>query len=245
MLPEIKPIRLLFPYHLGDTNCYLIKTDLGYILIDTGFPSKRADLEQGLTSAGCQPGSLQLILLTHGDPDHTGNCVYLREKYSTQDHPVKIAMHRYDSGVVENGDNTLSRKKPPFLQRLIGEIILQLLSAFMNLGTFERFKPDFYVEEGDELSDYGFDAKILRLPGHSRGSIGILTNGGDASTDSGRVLFCGDLLWNMRKPEPHGIVDDAAELNTSLARLKSLDIKTVYPGHGAPFLMKQLINNHA
>ena len=228
------------PYHLGSCNCYLIKTGADYILIDTGFPSKRADLEQELASAGCRPGNLKIIVLTHGDGDHVGNCVYLRKKYSTQDHPVKIAIHRFEAGVVENADDTLSRRRPPFLARLISGIILRLLAAFIHLGRIERFKPDFYLEEGDNLSDYGFDARILLLPGHSKGSIGILTTGSDPSAGPGQVLFCGDLLWNMRKPGPHGMIDDAVELNASLERLKSLDIKTIYPGHGKPFPMTAL-----
>jgi glyoxylase-like metal-dependent hydrolase (beta-lactamase superfamily II) len=48
----------------------------------------------------------------------------------------------------------------------------------------------------------------------------------------------------VRKPGPHPIVDDPADLNASLERLKRLDIRTVYPGHGKPFLMEQLINNN-
>ena len=65
-----------------------------------------------------------------------------------------------------------------------------LMSPF-GFGKSERFKPDFYIEEGYEFSEYGFDAKVLYIPGHSRGSIGILTAGGD--------LFCGDLLENTDK----------------------------------------------
>ena len=40
------------------------------------------------TTAGCKLGSLKLIVLTHGDFDHTGNAAYLRHKYA-----IKIAMH--------------------------------------------------------------------------------------------------------------------------------------------------------
>jgi len=43
-----------------------------------------------------------------------------------------------------------------------------------------------FLEEGQPLSDVGLDASVLHLPGHSKGSIGILTASGD--------LFCGDLL---------------------------------------------------
>ena len=41
--------------YFGWVNCYLIKTDSGYILTDTGFSTKRTDLERKLESAGCQP----------------------------------------------------------------------------------------------------------------------------------------------------------------------------------------------
>jgi hypothetical protein len=64
MPQEIKTIRLLLPYHLGSVNCYLIETDIGYILIDTGGSNKRTDLETELASAGCKPSYLKLIVLT-------------------------------------------------------------------------------------------------------------------------------------------------------------------------------------
>jgi hydroxyacylglutathione hydrolase len=99
MRQEIKTINLLLPYHLGSVNCYLIETETGYILIDTGGSNKRTDLEKELESAGCQPGYLKLIVLTHGDFDHTGNAAYLRKKFGTT-----IAMHDDDSGMVERGD---------------------------------------------------------------------------------------------------------------------------------------------
>ena len=77
---------------LGFVNCYLVKTDAGFVLVDTGMRSGRADLEKALANAGCQLGNLKLIVITHGDIDHTDNCVYLREKYQT-----RIAMHQNDA----------------------------------------------------------------------------------------------------------------------------------------------------
>jgi hydroxyacylglutathione hydrolase len=74
------------------------------------------------------------------------------------------------------------------------------------------------------------------LPGHSNGSIGILTAGGD--------LFCGDLLIHMDKPVLNAIIDDAAAANASVERLKSLEIDTVYPVHGKLFPMEQFITNN-
>ncbi len=197
-------------------NCYLLETDKGFILIDTGRKSARSKLEEELAIAGCTPENLDLILLTHGDFDHTGNCAYLREKYDT-----KIAMHQYDSGMVENGDMFWNRKSGNWALK-------KLVNTFFSIT---KFKPDFTIDENSDLSEYGLDAQVVYIPGHSKGSIGILTDSGD--------LFCGDLFSNVKQPEPNSVVDDIIELNESIARVKDLQIEMVYPGHGQPFRMNE------
>ena len=224
MPQEIKTISLLLPYKLGSVNCYLIKTDIGYILIDTGCSNKRTDLEKELESASCKPGNLKIIVLTHGDFDHAGNAAYLRKKFGT-----RIAMHYDDSGMVERGNMFWNRKKSNILIKMIAPILFRF-------GKSQRFKPDSYIGDGDDLSEHGFDAKILHIPGHSKGSIGILTSGGD--------LFCGDLLENTDKPDLNSIMDDRTAANASVEKLKSLEINTVYPGHGKLFLMDMFAKNN-
>jgi hydroxyacylglutathione hydrolase len=90
--------------------------------------------------------------------------------------------------------------------------------------------PDLFIDEGYDFSEYGFDAKVLEIPGHSKGSIGVLTSSGD--------LFCGDLLANVGKPSIWSIIDDPDAARASVERLKSLQINTVFPGHGQPFSME-------
>ena len=228
MPQEVKTINLWETNFLlkasGGVNCYLINTDSGYILIDTGFHSRRNELVKALESAGCKPGNLKLIIITHADLDHIGNCAYLWEKYAT-----KVAIHPAESEAVQSGNMAANRKTSP-------GIMAGLLFSFVSLITMsDRFKPDVLIEERDDLSAYGFDAKVLELPGHSRGSIGILTADGD--------LFCGDLLWNIGKPAPTDLVDDSADLQASIEKVKGLQINTVYPGHGEPFTMELFLNN--
>ncbi len=67
----------IIPIKLGIVYCYLIKTENGYILIDTGFRKKRKDLEKALERAECKLGNLKLIVLTDQDFNHTGNASYL------------------------------------------------------------------------------------------------------------------------------------------------------------------------
>ncbi|OYT33347.1 MBL fold metallo-hydrolase [Archaeoglobales archaeon ex4484_92] len=217
----VTTISLSLPYRLGTVNCYLIKTDTGYILIDTGCSNKRTELEKELERVGCKPGNLKLIVLTHGDFDHTGNAAYLREKFG-----ARIAMHHDDSGMVERGDMFWNRRK--------GNISLGMIARILfRFGKKERFKPDLYIDDGYDLSDYGFNAKVLHILGHSKGSIGILTANGD--------LFCGDLLENKDKPVLSSIMDDLSAANASVEKLKKLRVKTVYPGHGKPFPMEQFM----
>ena len=223
MTLEITTIAVPFVLNVS-VNCYIVRTSHGFILIDTGRANKRGMIEKALASAGCLPGNLQLIVLTHGDFDHCGNAGHLRNKFHAQ-----IAMHKDDSGMVERGDMLWNRNKQNILIRIVSRL-------FFRLRKPDRFKADLYVDNGYDFSEYGFDAKALHIPGHSKGSIGILTTSGD--------LFCGDLLANVDKPETWSIIDDKAEAHASVEKLKRLQINTVYPGHGQPFLMELFNNTH-
>jgi glyoxylase-like metal-dependent hydrolase (beta-lactamase superfamily II) len=208
---------------MGRVNCYLIECDTGYVLIDTGGSNSREELVRELDRFGCKPGLLNLIVLTHGDFDHTGNAAYLRLAFGG-----KIAMGADDVGMAERGDMFVNRKRPNIL-------IQRLIPVFSGFGRSERFTPDLFFAEGDDLSAYGIDARVVSIPGHSQGSIGILT----ASAD----LFCGDLLDNTKKPALKSLIDDLATANASLQKLEGLAIRTVYPGHGKPFPMQVFLDD--
>lgn len=203
-------------------NAYLVRTGAGFALIDTGFTNNRGQLEKALSRARCRPGDLNLIVITHGDPDHTASAAYLREKYG-----AKIATHRAEAAAVERGDMFLSRGPLPPLRRMI-----KPLMALFRLRKRDRFTPDLYLEDGDSLKEYGFDATVLHVPGHSAGSIAILTADGD--------FFSGDFLENRTRPSAATLVDDREALETSLERVRKLDIRIVYPGHGAAFTMAEM-----
>ena len=132
---EIKTITLLLPFRLGSVNCYLINVGTGYILIDTGSSNKCKELERELESIGCTPGNLKLIIITHGDFDHTGNAAYISKKFST-----KIAMHYDDSGMVERRDMFWNRKNRNIIVRTMA-------NTLFGFGKSKRFKPDSYIEE--------------------------------------------------------------------------------------------------
>jgi glyoxylase-like metal-dependent hydrolase (beta-lactamase superfamily II) len=209
---QIRAISLTLPFRMGSVNCYIVETDSGFVLIDTGASNRRRQLEKELENAGCRPGDLKLIILTHGDFDHTGNAAYLRRKFD-----ARIAMHRDDAGMLERGDIFWNRKSGNSLIRALASILFRF-------GQSQRCSPDVYLEDGDDLSVYGLDAKVLHIPGHSKGSIAILTAEG--------ALFCGDLLLYKNGPVLNSIIDDRAAAQAAFEGLKA---STVYTGHGESF----------
>lgn len=211
---------------LRGVNCYLVAATAGFVLINTGSPEKRSDLEAELGSAGCRAGDLRLILLTHGDYDHAGNAAYLRNKFHT-----KIAMHPDDSGRVQRADWSWNLKPKPDKFGLL----FRLVAIFIRPGEFHTFEPDILVGEQQSLTSYGLEATVIHLPGHSRGSIGILT----AEKD----LFCGDLMDSMGKPSLEFFIDDMVAARASLNRLRDLGADRIHPGHGKPFRLNQVPAN--
>jgi hydroxyacylglutathione hydrolase len=221
MIQQINPIRLPLPLKLSDVYAYLIKTERGFFLVDTGMTNARGRLVEELEHLDCKPGDLKLILLTHGDFDHTGNAKYLAEKFHT-----RIAMHAGDAGMLENGDMFWNRK-------IKSSVLKKLLPLFIRFGEKEQCKPDILLTDGQALAEYGLEASVLNTPGHSAGSLCFLTEVGD--------LFCGDLFSNSGgKPMLNSMMYDKPAGDTSFERLKKLPIKMVYPGHGKAFRWEEL-----
>ena len=221
MSQEIKII------NLGSVNCYLLKTGTKFLLVDTGPANKRFELTRELENAGCRPGDLNLILATHGDSDHVGNCAYVHREYGAM-----IALHRAEVDAVKLGDPVLNKNLPHGFRGMILRMIVRLF----RLKPADCFAPDVLIDDGCNLASYGLDAQILHIPGHSHGSIGVLTSQGD--------LLCGDLLKNMRHPASGFGIFDRLEFEATIDKLIRLNIHTVYPGHGKPFAWEQFMKNY-
>ncbi len=211
--------------NLGFVNAYLLEASDGYILIDTGISDIWQKLESTLLEKGCLPEKLKLVILTHGDADHSGSAPLLQQKYG-----INIAMHQGDVELVSTG-------KP---QKRHSHSLLERFTIWLGSKITRKtdlFTPDVLLEDGQSLAAYGAAATILHTPGHTPGSICILTENGD--------LVCGDTFVNRRKPVSAIIIENDQALKASLTKLGAFSIKRVFPGHGKPFeieKIKQLLN---
>lgn len=150
-------------------NIYVIKGTNGDILIDTGFIGTKKSIEKWLDSF-----NIKLIILTHAHVDHIWNASYLKEKYHCQ-----IALSKND---IKNLDNQYINSKP--LKNRY-----KIWTKIMNFG-MKHFKPkqfsiDIPLQDKQIINKFGIKLKIISLPGHTDGSIGILYN---------NYLFAGDAL---------------------------------------------------
>ena len=91
------------------------------------------------------------------------------------------------------------------------------------MDSLEVFDPIIYLKNGDDLSEYGIAAKVVELPGHTKGSIGVEIEDN---------LFVGDALMNMFYPTVSMRYVDEQEILLSAKYISELGEKTIYFGHG-------------
>ena len=195
----------------GTDNCYLVTDGGKAILVDT---ASRQCLEQVI--AECDKYEMKLIVLTHVHFDHAENAAELSERYG-----IPVAVHRKDEELFDGFD-----RQPMKSSGLVGRAVLGLSLKVLRNTPVKRPENLVYVREGDDLGAYGFDAKIIELPGHTLGSVGVDVEG--------KHLIVGDALDNWIRPGVAHLFHDRDAALKSAEKIRALGDRTVYYGHGKP-----------
>lgn len=193
-----------------NVNCYIVADNDKAILIDTGRKKYREKILEK-----CKEFHVSLIVLTHGHMDHCQNAAYLANALH-----IPIAMNKKDMNLILD-----NRKQALLAKTFLGKIVLSVSLSSFEKDSLDVFQPTVYLKNGDDLSDYGVDAKVVELPGHTKGSIGI---------EVGNNLFVGDSLMNMFYPTVSMLYVDEQEMLLSAKYISQLGEKTIYFGHGKP-----------
>ena len=192
-------------------NCYLVINGKDAVLVDT---ASAPGYEKVL--AECSKYNMRAIILTHVHFDHAENAARLAEHF---DIPVGYCS--------EDEELFVSYDKQPLMSwGLVGKVILGV--SLKELAGAKVVKPakTFYLKDGDSLAEYGIDAKIIALPGHTRGSIGVDVEGKD--------LMVGDALDNWISPATGHLYSDLDAIKASASKISALGERTLYYGHGKP-----------
>lgn len=209
---EIRRIRC------GNVNSYLIAKGKNAILVDTG---REAYRQQVLDA--CQGFQMRLLVLTHGHIDHVQNAAFLSETLQ-----IPVAMNRKDALLLN--DNML---QPLHARGLFGKIVLAASLKSFKKDKIASFVPAIFLEDSDTLDSYGIPARVIELPGHTKGSIGL---------DIGqKYLLAGDALMNMFYPTVSILYNNKDAMLQSAEKIGSLGERTIYFGHGKPMQNRQWV----
>ncbi|MBR3772304.1 MAG: MBL fold metallo-hydrolase [Clostridium sp.] len=204
----------------GAVNCFLIVDGDDAVLVDTGTLPYKDKVDEE-----CSKVNLSLIVLTHGHIDHTQNAQYLSKKYH-----VPIAIHKLEYPYTKD-----YQQKSLKAHTLIGKYILwkSMLaikkSNKITNGNKEKGVPGFctcsvFLKDGMSLADYGVDATVVRLSGHTRGSIGVKVGTRD--------FIVGDALMNIGIPSVTRLYGDYDKVRQSAQVISQSGERMIHFGHG-------------
>lgn len=191
--------------------CFLVVTDEGSALVDTGLPGNEGKIVEYMERAGVDPDGLGQIVLTHSDIDHSGSAAGLKELTG-----ARVAIHEADAAKLA-GEQKLKDAKGAM------GLLLRVMGPAMR---FNPVTPDLTLKDGDKV----LDLTVVHTPGHTEGSVCLLRDG--------QALFVGDALrtdskgWPRLPPQSLSVDMDRAR--ASIERIAGLGYDSLYPGHGAP-----------
>lgn len=226
------PIQI-YPIRFGINRCYLVQDD-GIIMIDGGPPNKSIAFQKFITRIPIRPDDIRLIILTHGDPDHVGSARDIKLLTG-----ANIAIHENDR---LNFENSLYNFPPGTTSW--GRLLRFVLNPILKISLkFPGDKSDIVLDNSDyPLYDFGINGKIVYTPGHTKGSVSVLLETGEAFVG---CLAHNNLPFRFRPGLPI-FAEDIDEVRESWKLLIQRGARMIYPAHGDPFhvdVIKNILNN--
>ena len=209
--------------HLGFINCYLVREDDGFTLIDTAYTGQAQSIMQEAGKLGLP---IVRILLTHAHVDHVGSLDALHT--ALPDAPVAISER--DARFL-SGDKTLDSSEPQ----------VPLRGGYPVCST----KPTRLLHEGDRIGSL----EVIATPGHTPGHLAFLDTrdraliGGDTFQTLGGVAVAG--TFKLLFPLPAFATWHKGLALESARKLLALQPSLLAIGHGRVLSNPQSAMEHA
>ena len=206
-MSRLHPIKLpLDPNQSRYAHCYVVQAET-LCLIDTGTALQYELIEAGLAEIGRTPADIDLIINTHEHLDHAGGNGRFVELFNTP-----IYFHTKAARWIENMALQNAERPNPKFDMLSG-------------GSTKAVR---YLEDGDEIDLGDLKLRVVYLPGHSDGQIG---------------LFCETEGWFISAdsiPPIHGrpVYSNVKQVRASIDKIEQLvGITSLYHSHhDTPFV---------
>ncbi|UXY32425.1 MBL fold metallo-hydrolase [Streptomyces sp. HUAS TT20] len=212
---KVVPIPVMGRHNI---NAYLL---LGRrpVIVDAGTPGSGQKIHEEIAAHGVDPADVSLIVITHGHIDHFGSAAELHRLTG-----APVAGHIADLGPYRSG-----RVREPYLPT---GPMGRLMARNKNLHVqAESFEPAVLIRGETSLEDFGLAARIMPTPGHTAGSVSVLTDDGDlVAGDLVAGSFMGLIPGRPANPPFH---DDPRQNLASLREMLALNPTALHVGHGA------------
>ncbi|MFF3482266.1 MBL fold metallo-hydrolase [Streptomyces sp. NPDC002701] len=247
---------------LGSTLVYVVDTDRGPVLVDTGWddPASWDALTEGLVACGTAVAEIHGVVITHHHPDHHGLSARVREASGAW-----VAMHAADISVVRRTRETEPGRWLAYMADKLTaagapeEHVAPLRTARRSrLPGFSPALPDREIVPGELLDLAGRRLRAIWTPGHTPGHVCLHLE----EVHPGRLpgngrLFSGDHLLPRitphiglyEDPDDDTVPDPLGDYLDSLERIGSLGPAEVLPAHLHPFTdapsrVRELLGHH-
>jgi glyoxylase-like metal-dependent hydrolase (beta-lactamase superfamily II) len=206
----------------GYLNGYLVENNGTFTLVDAGqSDSFVAAVEGVLNHLGKSIQDIKRIFITHAHSDHIGALAKIQtlSNATTYAHRIEAKIIRGEASPTYANENELG-----FFSRLI---LSQIKARPLPIARVER-----ELGENDTLNEIAPNAKVVFLPGHTHGQLGLYV-----PEDS--ALIAGDVMmhypWGLGMPL-RPVSPDWNAVKASIQRVAELNPTHLMLGHGQPIM---------
>lgn len=245
IVPGIYQLKVPIPNNpLGHTNCYLLKGDDGYLIIDPGMNNDESfeALKKEMAAAGVAFEQITRILATHAHGDHYGLSGRVKKLSNAQ-----IIVHKITGDTLQFMSQNRMGRGPEMEKWLLLHGVPKSDPPESHRGPGgnqgpggppraphfpEHATPDVLLQGGETISINSFNLEVIFTPGHDPGHICLFDS-------SKKIFFSGDHVLPGITPSV-GLQTDSAisplgDFLNSLKKVRNLDVDLVLPAHEETF----------
>lgn len=203
---------------LGTCVCYLLPADGGWVLIDAGNRGREKTFARKLSRLGIAPGDIRLIVLTHTHFDHVGSLAAIKQMCG-----CPVAVHSSEAQRLAQGRADI----PPGNRSWSKFLVRHSDMLRPHWPRFQAVEPEVIIDGDMALDRWGLEATVMHTPGHTSGSLSVITPDGHA--------FVGDLC--VYDPPMTGryvlppFAEDTPQIPHSWRKVLETGVKAVHPAH--------------
>jgi glyoxylase-like metal-dependent hydrolase (beta-lactamase superfamily II) len=218
---EIKVLSLPYAFGMEQVNCFLIKGEKGYTVVDTGHYSEEGmHTWKFLITSGL---IIEKIILTHYHIDHLGLAKWFQENYQI---PVFISSKGY-----REMQRRQEKNHRHYVVQLFEQHGCYEFSKMEPVDTSHvyDFIPDGLFEENQQIRIGNWVYDTIWAPGHSVDQFCFYQQ-------EQQIMILGDHV--LERISPVVLIESSQDVNplhdyfNSLEKIKNYSIKLALPGHG-------------